>query len=200
MLYAYCFRLQGNFQASVRLIGLNSAIYHFTSAILKQVSNKGESVEETKRPNAAIVAIIVIVLVAAVAGGGYYLISKKDDASQTQETTSTTTQATDTTSSSTATYKDGTYDATGTYISPGGQESIAVELTLTNNVITAISATPKAASGESSQYQGEFISGYKSLVVGKNINDVKLSRVAGSSLTSTGFNDAIEQIKTESAA
>jgi type II secretory pathway pseudopilin PulG len=185
-------------------MSLNSAIYHFTSAILKQVSNEGESVEETKRPNAAIVAIIVIVLVAAVAGGGYYLISKKDDASQTQEATSTTTQATDTssntTSSSTATYKDGTYDATGTYISPGGQESIAVELTLTNNVITAISATPKAASGESSQYQGEFISGYKSLVVGKNINDVKLSRVAGSSLTSTGFNDAIEQIKTESAA
>lgn len=161
--------------------------------------------EETKRPNAAIVAIIVIVLVAAAAGGGYYLINKKDDTSQVETTSSTTSAGTtdtssDTTASSTATYKDGTYDATGTYISPGGQESIAVEVTLANNVITDISATPKAASGESSQYQSEFISGYKSLVVGKNINEVKLSRVAGSSLTSTGFNDAIEQIKTESAA
>lgn len=160
--------------------------------------------EETRRPNAAIVAIIVVVLVATVAGGGYYLISKKDDASQAETTTSNASQVTDTssntTSSSTATYKNGTYDATGTYISPGGQESIAVELTLENNIITTISATPKAASGESSQYQSEFISGYKSLVVGKNINDVKLSRVAGSSLTSTGFNDAIEQIKTESAS
>ena len=158
--------------------------------------------EETRRPNAAIVAIIVIVLVAAVAGGGYYLISKKDDANQMEATTPATSQATDTSSNTTPSvaHKDGTYDATGTYISPGGQESIAVELTLENNVITTISATPKAASGESSQYQSEFISGYKGLVVGKNINDVKLSRVAGSSLTSTGFNDAIEQIKTESAS
>lgn len=42
-----------------------------------------------------------------------------------------------------------------------------------------------------------FKSGVSSLTVGKDIDDVKLSRVSGSSLTSTGFNSALDTIKTE---
>jgi hypothetical protein len=37
-------------------------------------------------------------------------------------------------------------------------------------------------------------------VVGKSLDDIKVSKVAGSSLTSGGFNKAIEQIKTDATA
>ncbi|WP_447589312.1 hypothetical protein [Microbacterium lacticum] len=37
-------------------------------------------------------------------------------------------------------------------------------------------------------------------VVGKDIDDVSVSRVAGSSLTSGGFNDALETIKADARA
>jgi hypothetical protein len=45
-----------------------------------------------------------------------------------------------------------------------------------------------------------FIGGIADEVVGKDIDEISVSRVAGSSLTSGGFNDAIEQIKAEAAA
>jgi hypothetical protein len=40
-----------------------------------------------------------------------------------------------------------------------------------------------------------FESGIGAVVVGKNINTLNVSRVAGSSLTSMGFNDALTKIK-----
>jgi hypothetical protein len=68
---------------------------------------------------------------------------------------------------------------------------------LQNGVITGTSATGGANDPEASQYQSQFISGYKSLVVGKSIDSVSLSRVSGSSLTSQGFNNALQQIKNQ---
>ena len=53
---------------------------------------------------------------------------------------------------------------------------------------------------ESEQYQGQFIGGISDAVVGQDIDDLAVSRVAGSSLTSGGFNQAIEAIKSEAAA
>jgi hypothetical protein len=38
------------------------------------------------------------------------------------------------------------------------------------------------------------------LVVGKSVDEVSLSRVAGSSLTSLGFNNALTQIKEDAKA
>jgi uncharacterized protein with FMN-binding domain len=94
-------------------------------------------------------------------------------------------------------FKNGTYTASGSYTSPGGQEQITVTVTLANDKITATQAETKAASPTSKQYQSEFINNYKPLVVGKSIADLKLNKVAGSSLTSKGFNDAISKIKTQ---
>lgn len=94
-------------------------------------------------------------------------------------------------------YRDGSYTATGTYSSPGGNEAIAVTVTLKNGIISDTSAQPKANDSDSAEYQAKFISGYKSLVVGKSIDTVSLSRVSGSSLTSKGFNSAISTIKTQ---
>ncbi len=96
-----------------------------------------------------------------------------------------------------ASYKDGNYDAQGVYKSPAGDESIEVKLTLKKNLITKITVTPNATHPKSVTMQNLFVGGYKELVIGKNINEVKLDKVSGSSLTPKGFNDAIEKIKAE---
>ncbi len=96
-------------------------------------------------------------------------------------------------------YADGTYSADGSYQSPGGQESVSVSITLDDDVVTAVTVTPHATSGNSKQYQTQFASGIAAEVVGKDIDELDVSRVAGSSLTSGGFNDALEQIKADAA-
>ncbi len=97
-------------------------------------------------------------------------------------------------------YKNGTYSADGEYRSPAGAESITVSLTLVNDVITDATVTPHATNKRSIQMQDAFISGFKQLVVGKNIDEVTLDKVSGSSLTPKGFNDAIAKIKVQAKA
>lgn len=103
-------------------------------------------------------------------------------------------------SSSSGGYKDGTYKAEGSYQSPGGAESVGVSITLQGDVVTAVTVTPEAKSGNSKQYQTAFASGISGEVVGKKIDDLKVSKVSGSSLTSGGFNQALETIKGEAKA
>jgi hypothetical protein len=97
-------------------------------------------------------------------------------------------------------YADGIYTAVGTYSSPGGEESISVTLTLTGDVVTAASAVGNATSPPSSQYQQQFVSNFADLIVGKSLDEVSLDKVAGSSLTPIGFNDAVDTIKTDALA
>lgn len=93
-------------------------------------------------------------------------------------------------------YKDGNYTATGNYISPGGPESIEVSVTLQDGNIADINVVSKAERPQSKQMQAAFISGYKTQVIGKPIDQVELvGAISGSSLTPQGFNDAIEKIK-----
>lgn len=99
-----------------------------------------------------------------------------------------------------STYADGIYTASGSYSSPGGEESITVTLTLTGDVITGATAVGDATSPPSSQYQEKFVSNFANLIVGKDIDDVSLDKVAGSSLTSGGFNAAVESIKSDALA
>ena len=105
-----------------------------------------------------------------------------------------------TTTAAASTYTDGTYTATGSYSSPGGTETISITLTLTGDVITAATAEGEATGGPSGQYQGEFEENFAALIVGKDIDDVSLDKVAGSSLTSGGFNAAVETIKSDALA
>lgn len=97
-------------------------------------------------------------------------------------------------------YADGTYTAEGSYVTPESVEEISVTVTLEGDVITAVEVTGNPTKRESEQYQGQFIGGIEDAVVGKNIDEISVSRVAGSSLTSGGFNDAIETIKADAAA
>lgn len=102
-------------------------------------------------------------------------------------------------STSTGGYKDGTYTEDGSYSSPGGQETITVKVTLANSVITAVTVTPHATGGQPKQYQDDFAGGISDVVVGKKIDSLSVSRVAGSSLTSNGFNKAIAAIKADAS-
>lgn len=69
-----------------------------------------------------------------------------------------------------------------------------------NDVVTAVSVDGSAKQGDSLRYQSEFIENIASQVVGVAIDDLDVSKVAGSSLTSSGFNDAISQIAAEAQA
>lgn len=101
--------------------------------------------------------------------------------------------------STTGIYKDGTYSATGEYRAPSGAEEIGVSLTLKDDIITDVSVDPKATVPISKNMQNMFAQNYKTFVVGKNIAEVNVGKVSGSSLTPHGFNDAITKIKLEAA-
>lgn len=97
-------------------------------------------------------------------------------------------------------YADGTYTAEGSYATPESVETIEVTVTLADDVITDVEVTGDPQKSESEEYQGRFIGGIADVVVGQDIDEISVSRVAGSSLTSSGFNQAIEAIKAEAAA
>lgn len=103
-------------------------------------------------------------------------------------------------SSAAAAYKDGTYTAEGTYSTPESVETISVTVTLADDKITAVEVTGDPQKPETKEYQSKFIGGISSEVVGKDIDSISVSRVAGSSLTSSGFNQAIEEIKQQAAS
>ena len=98
-----------------------------------------------------------------------------------------------------STYADGTYTAQGSYATPESVEQISVTVTLQSDVVTDVEVSGTPTTRESREYQSKFIGGISSAVVGKDIDTISVSRVAGSSLTSGGFSQAIEEIKAEAA-
>ncbi|GEL47651.1 hypothetical protein CHO01_27670 [Cellulomonas hominis] len=95
---------------------------------------------------------------------------------------------------------DGTYEAEGSYSTPGGQESIAVELTIADGVVTDVTVTPEATGGNAARFQDEFASGIADEVVGQELAGLSVDKVSGSSLTGDGFNAALDQIRADAAA
>lgn len=103
-------------------------------------------------------------------------------------------------SSGSGEYTDGTYTADGSYQTPETVEQISVTLTLEDGIVTEVEVTGEPQARETEQYQGQFIDGIAEEVVGVSIDELNVSRVAGSSLTSGGFNAAVEDIKDQAAA
>ncbi|WP_246839659.1 hypothetical protein [Pseudarthrobacter sp. NIBRBAC000502771] len=94
-------------------------------------------------------------------------------------------------------YKDGTYSADGNYVSPNGTETVGVQLTLAAGRVTDVQITQHPSNPNTRKFQGEFAGGIAAQVVGKNLDELNVSKVAGSSLTSGGFNQAVGKIKSE---
>jgi len=95
---------------------------------------------------------------------------------------------------------DGTYTAEGSYSTPGGEESISVELSVADGVVTDVTVTPEASGGNAARFQDEFASGISDEVVGQELAGLSVDKVSGSSLTGDGFNAALDQIRADAAA
>ncbi|MCC3290554.1 hypothetical protein [Arthrobacter sp. zg-Y1110] len=98
-------------------------------------------------------------------------------------------------------YADGEYSGTGSYIPPSGtSEDVDVTLRLEGGVVTELEVETSQKNPTSKQYQREFTAGVKEQVVGRNLDELDVDKVAGSSLTSEGFNRALDAIRSEAAS
>lgn len=158
--------------------------------------------EQQNKLHPAIAALVVIFLV-GISTAAVATLNKKDTVTSPQlsstSSQSSTSSATENLTSP-STLRDGRYSANASYATPGGNESIGIALLIKDGTIDDVTLKQQPTGGETAEYQSKFASGYKQLVVGKKVSAVHLSRVAGSSLTSNGFNDALEQIQQNAAS
>ncbi|WP_454051715.1 FMN-binding protein [Cellulomonas sp. Marseille-Q8402] len=145
-------------------------------------------------------------VVVAVAACGNADAATEDDAPAAQsgsgsDADATAGAGTDGTAGATSgTYTDGTYTAEGSYDTPGGEESISVEVTVADDVVTDVTVTPEASGGNAARFQDEFASGIADEVVGTELAGLSVDKVSGSSLTGDGFNAALDQIRADAEA
>lgn len=152
-------------------------------------------------------SILAIVALAAIA---FYVPEEQESASPPAQPAVVTETVTETVSGAAGTrpadseqvlelgsYQDGTYQATGRYMSPGGEREVVVSLTLAEGVVTEATFEGFATDPASKRFQGEFAEGFQVEVVGRNIDELNLQKVSGSSLTPKGFMDALQQIKVQ---
>ncbi len=96
-------------------------------------------------------------------------------------------------------YKNGTYNAVGSYGTEDNlTESIGVTLTVTNDTVSSVSIETMADNSDSLKWQLRFKSGISSAVVGKSLDyAATIGKVNGSSDTPKGFRSAVNQIKSK---
>ena len=94
-------------------------------------------------------------------------------------------------------YADGIYSAWGGYSSPGGPQGINVAVQLKDDAVAWVMVTPSSFIGEAGEFQARFAADIQGEVIGKDVDLIDVARVAGSSLTSVAFNDALSQIRTD---
>lgn len=90
-------------------------------------------------------------------------------------------------------YRDGVFTATGNY---GGQPSfLTVTITLEHDIVKDVVVGTHAYVPRSLELQRAFAAAVPQVVIGRPLDQVKVGKLAGSSGTPDGFNDAIRQIK-----
>lgn len=177
-------------ETAVRDIGLALSLFvvFMNGSDIISFTNKNNMEQpNNKSKSGLIISVLVIVIVALVA----VFVGREDNDDKVVQQQPTTTLDTNIPSA----YKDGVYTSTGSYMSPGGKDEIDVTVTLAKNVITDVSIVSKPGDDVSKKYMKVFADNYKTQVVGKNLSEIKLDKVSGSSLTPIGFNDAISQIR-----
>ncbi len=143
--------------------------------------------------------VLIAVLVIGVLAAGSFGIYRSSVSNTVGAPTNPPVSQQDVPSAVSASYKDGDYTAVGTYTAPNGQETIGVNVTLKNNVITNVAVQAQSTQPQSKRFQDMFAENVQGAVVGKNISEINLKKVSGSSLTPKGFNDALNKIKTQAA-
>ncbi len=107
------------------------------------------------------------------------------------------------TKKATSTYKDGSYTAAGDYVTNNGAVShkMDVSVTIANDLVTAASTTLKENPGAQALASNQkYNDALKTTVVGKKLDELStVSKINGSSDTTTGFKAAVELIKKQAA-
>lgn len=158
------------------------------------------AVPRTVRVGAAAASVAGLALLAGCAGQTTDAADAADSGTSSQSSPSADAGGSTGSSDGGTTYADGTYTAEGSYQTPESVETVSVTITLESDVVTAVEVTGDPQARESEQYQSQFIGGIQDEVVGRNIDDISVDRVGGSSLTSGGFNAALDEIRTEAAS
>ncbi len=156
---------------------------------------KGSAAKPTWMPKAiGVVVVLIVGAVVAMTQG-----KKAPEAVATPAGTDVAAASSTTTLNANATFKDGVYSTTGNYMAPSGPETIDVTLTVKDNVVADATVVSTTANPGSKKFQGMFIAGYKESVIGKKLATLSLSKTSGSSLTPKGFNDALNEIRTQAS-
>jgi uncharacterized protein with FMN-binding domain len=143
-----------------------------------------------QRWRAAVAGAVGVVAIAGCAAGG----ETSSDGRSAASTSATQDESQENVESR---YQDGAYSADGWYGSL--PSSIGVELTLEDDVITDVGVTTHATDPTSLDYQQRFADAVPEVVIGRPIDEVRVSELAGSSGTPDGFNDALDRIKNEAS-
>ncbi len=96
-----------------------------------------------------------------------------------------------------ASYRDGSFQANGTYQSPNGNENIIVVVQLQDDIVTDVEITINPNNPTTANFQGKFADGIGDIAIGQDIDSLNVTVVAGSSLTGNGFREALNQIKAD---
>ncbi len=168
------------------------------------MTTEGEQTQPSRNNNNLIIGLVVLALIGVVT---YVAITPKNNKNQDsaemispspiialQEVQNTPQNAVQKTAGE---YKNGSFESTGEYTVPGATEQLGVVVTLADGVISEVEVKQLAKLPISKKIQADFAAHFKDQVIGKNINDVALVKISGSSLTPKGFNDAIEKIKSQ---
>ncbi|MBP6881420.1 MAG: hypothetical protein KBC35_02235 [Candidatus Pacebacteria bacterium] len=96
-------------------------------------------------------------------------------------------------------YRNGTYSSQISFRTPEGTYSMDVTMTMNNDVITSTDIVFDSKAARDG-YTKRFNTSYQTYVIGKNLDTLNLSRIAGASLTTDAFKKAITEIKTQASA
>lgn len=89
-------------------------------------------------------------------------------------------------------YRDGDYSATGWYGSLPSHHDVT--LSIEEDTVTAVEISTPAEDSTSLGYQQRFAAALPEAIVGREVDDLAVDRLAGSSGCSEGFTDALAEI------
>jgi uncharacterized protein with FMN-binding domain len=145
-----------------------------------------------RRVAAATAASVSLAAIAAGCSSG-----TSDDGTPAAPSSNTPATTTPRPSAGASRYRDGDYEAKGWY---GGLPSnVDVAITLRADRITDVQVTANATDPTSRDYQERFADAVPDVVIGRPMDEVRVARLAGSSGTPDGFNEAIEKIKDQAS-
>jgi uncharacterized protein with FMN-binding domain len=139
-----------------------------------------------------IIAFIVVLQIGNSSQSATPINSTKTEITQPNPAQVTTSPSTQNTSS---TYKNGTFSAKVSYEVPEeNTNSISVQVTIANDVISQVSYTNNPTERTSERYGKRFDEAFSdSQLVSKSVTKAELTRLGGASLTTGAFNDALQK-------